>query len=431
MQFFFFLLSAIGLGYFVLFKRRFDFFSLAFFSAIVYFLPGFFGFALRPATIYSVAGERMPLVENTYVVFCLVLTAILGAALVYDQLPALGLPDRKIPLTGLALASFVALALVGFGMTVVNLGETLLTPDKRQILLAVGRWRTLWVVSASLAAVLAFQLRRWWVLALAMGLLFVDLYVGFRNNLALTTISIFTVWLYSKGRGRLAVNQFRVAFGAGLAGFGFFLYKQLYQQVKAGDWGRLVERLGSRELFESSILDSEPFITQAVLNEVMANRFRLGMDGFAEAIYGALLFSPSLGSSFESAHDVFREVLFPGAPSSMASTIWGEMWSRGDWPLLVFFLGVFALGLAFWSTLLRSSDPLIQLIAVLNGSYWAFYMHRNTLLFQVTLHKRIIGLWLLGCSVGFIVAVSRRARPKLPRGQRKASLEEKPQEGGG
>ena len=51
MQVAFILTALVGATYFALARRRFDYFSLAFFSAIVYFLPGFFG-----VTSFQVAG---------------------------------------------------------------------------------------------------------------------------------------------------------------------------------------------------------------------------------------------------------------------------------------------------------------------------------------------------------------------------------------
>jgi len=414
MKLLFIVLTVFGVGYFAFFKRRFDFYSLAFFSAVVYFLPGFFGFALSPDTLFAKRGDILPLVEETYAVFCLVLLAILGASLVYDQLPDLGWPKKVSPLPELALWTFLGLSLLGFGVTVVTIGDALLAHDKNSILAAVGRWRTLWVGAASLAAVTAFVLRRWWILGASMALLLVDLYVGFRNNLALAIIALFVAWLHQHGRQRLAIDQIKIVIPAFFAALSFFVYKHLYQPIKVGDWDRLWERLGSWELLQTSIISSEPFTTQALLNEVLVTRFRLGMEGLADVVYGGLLFAPSVTGNVESVHDVFRAVLFPGAPSSMASNIWGEMWSRGDWPFLMLFLAFFVVILAFWSTLLRSPDPMIKVLALLNGGYWAFYIHRNTLLFQVTLHKRVVLLWLVGCGLAFALATLRKAGTSFP-----------------
>ena len=44
MQSAFFIISIVGLLYFSLVKRQFDFFSLSYFSAIFYFSPGYMGY---------------------------------------------------------------------------------------------------------------------------------------------------------------------------------------------------------------------------------------------------------------------------------------------------------------------------------------------------------------------------------------------------
>src|SRR5439155_1064986 len=51
MQDTFLVISGIGLFYFLFGLRKFDFFSVAFLSACVYFLPGFVGYTVTPFSI--------------------------------------------------------------------------------------------------------------------------------------------------------------------------------------------------------------------------------------------------------------------------------------------------------------------------------------------------------------------------------------------
>ena len=64
---------AAGGMYFLLSHRRFDVFSLAFFSGCIYFLPGFFGSVLDPGSETPV-----PIESGTYLVMSAVLTAIVA-----------------------------------------------------------------------------------------------------------------------------------------------------------------------------------------------------------------------------------------------------------------------------------------------------------------------------------------------------------------
>ena len=69
-------IAALGACYFVVKKRQFDYFALAFFSALVYFIPGFVG-----ATSYSVDGQwsDTPIHPEVYGVMIFVLVSILLA----------------------------------------------------------------------------------------------------------------------------------------------------------------------------------------------------------------------------------------------------------------------------------------------------------------------------------------------------------------
>lgn len=53
MQIAFLSVAAFGGAYFLIWKRSFDYFTLAFFSAIIYFLPGFFGIRRTMLTAYG------------------------------------------------------------------------------------------------------------------------------------------------------------------------------------------------------------------------------------------------------------------------------------------------------------------------------------------------------------------------------------------
>ena len=83
LQFAFILISVIGVLYFSVAKRQFDFFTIGFFSACVYFLPGYFGFALYPpGTEYVTLPAK--LLDETYMVMVVLLVAILiGAQFFY------------------------------------------------------------------------------------------------------------------------------------------------------------------------------------------------------------------------------------------------------------------------------------------------------------------------------------------------------------
>jgi hypothetical protein len=175
----------------------------------------------------------------------------------------------------------------------------------------------------------------------------------------------------------------------------FFVYKQIYVTVKLGLWDVIRDRLMDTELYASAILMSEPFNTQAILNEVIAQDFRVGMEHFQDVLLQFLLFSPELGRAPVSFNDFFQSTLFPSdLDYGMANNIWAEMISSGGWLLLGSFLVGFVLMLMLGSYWIRSHDATLAAGVAVAFSYWAFYIHRNDLLYQVNLEKRTILVWI-------------------------------------
>lgn len=394
MQALFVTVAMVGLFYFLFAKRRFDFFSVAFVSACVYFLPGFFGhvndFVYEDGETVTVDAALIP---ETYVVFAVVLVAILLAGMVFDYTAKGRGVEATLRGAENAAVWAVALALVGFVMSGATIGGTLLSAEKSYLVENLNRWYFLWVIGASLGAVLSFEQRRWGLFSASMILLLADMYIGFRYSFAISIIAVFTLWLAGKGRQRFMLRSWRIALVIGMFTLFVLVYKRLYVQVKLGSWDSVADRLSSGQIYTSSVTNSEPFITQAILNKVLANHFYVGMEHFFSSVELIVPFSRILGGSATKFNDLFQPALFPQAEAGMANNIWAEMLSSGGWPLFALFVIFFVSLLALGSYLLRVRDPLVAGGGTLVFSYWAFYVHRNDLVFQISVEKQILFLW--------------------------------------
>ncbi len=394
MQALFVTVAIVVLFYFLFAKRQFDFFSVAFISACVYFLPGFLGYVnewiLEDGVSRRVHAEMVP---ETYVVFVVVLLAILLASIIYDYtVKGKGL---EVTLRGSKNAAVwaVGLALVGFVMSVITSSDALLSADKSYVVESLNRWYFLWVIGASLGAVLSFKQRRWGVFSIPVALLLADLYVGYRFSFAISAIAVFTLWLAEKGRQRFMIQSWKVALVGGMIAFFMFAYKGLYVHVKVGDWSSFARRVTSVRFYVESVTNSEPFVTQAILNKVLANHFYVGMEHFFDSVRLVTPLSRALLGPAASFNDLFQPALFPYTEFGMADNIWAEMLSSGGWPLFALFVIFFVSLLALGSYLLRAREPLVVGGVALFFSYWAFYIHRNDLIFQISSEKQILFLW--------------------------------------
>jgi hypothetical protein len=397
----FILLAGVGLSYFALKKRRFDGYSLAFVSACVYFMPGFAGFSMYP----SPSGlSPTPLVPQTYGVFAAVLTSVLIGGLAADLLPTLRIRSRvSIPLGGFVPLVALAIGLLGLIGSLGSTGAALLSTDKAIILDQLTRWHILWAAGAAIGAVTAYAEGRPLVFGACLALLAADVFVGFRSTAAITVIAVFTLWLSDRGSSRLLLKNIHVlALGALIAG-GFFVYKWLYIAIKVGNWDLVRSRLADVQFYQAVLATAEPFVTQAVLNEVVKNGWEMDPGHFGALVYKFIVFSQELGAEQTSFNSLAQPELFPFARGGVASNIWAEMWSSGGWPLLIIFLIVFLAVLGFLGRGITVTQPAMRGIMSLLLAYWAFYIHRNDLSYTIDLWRRVIGVFVVAGSISMLI----------------------------
>lgn len=379
-----------GALYFLLKKRRFDFLSVGYFSAVMYFLPALYGTAMSPYGPYDLVPS--PLITETYVVMVTVLLAILAGTIAYDEIPHRKV--RHVGLSGTQSAGNWALLLAATGcaMSVATMGlDMLFTIDKNLLLQNVNRWIIFWEVGAGLAVVFFFSRRQWFRFGLAALILLFDVFIGFRVAFAFAFIACFTLWAEEQGRQRFGVRKVRpILLAASLIAF-LFIYKAVYIPMKVGAWDIVAQQLTSTEAYNHTITNSEPFVTQTILNQVLLMNYHVPLEHLRGVPHQFLFFAPSFGAENIGFNDYFQPQLFPQVGEmGMANNIWAEMWSTGGWPLLLAFIGIDVLLLCYLSTLLRIDNREVRAAISLPAVAWAFYLHRNDVFVETNMIKRLL-----------------------------------------
>lgn len=403
-----------GLAFFLFAKRRFDWYSVAYFSGMAYFLPGFFGFVRMPRTVTRDTLLPVPIVDDVYYLMTAALLALLAAAIAFDLA---GLDHRRLGfrIQGSSWVGPVALLLaaLGIAMTIATVGGAIFSASKSDLLLVLGRWRHLYVNAALVGIAVSWIERKVLLGIVFAGVLGFDLYLGFRFPLAIATIALFCLWLSERGRGRFALRSWRVlAMGTAAAGF-FFFAKRLVAPIRGGNLRLVVRKLTDPEQYWAAIVESEPFKTFAILNETMIRGIRVGLDHLLHLQASLVFMSPELGLEVESfSQEVVHQQLFPDAKSGVASNIWAEMWSTGGWTMIAASLLLWVMALGGLSLLLRTPDPTVRAVTALLGAYWAFYLHRNDLIYQITLSRRVVTVAVLCLAAAVLAAaLARRSSP--------------------
>ncbi|HPF27281.1 MAG TPA: hypothetical protein PK159_11865, partial [Steroidobacteraceae bacterium] len=329
-------IAGIGSMYFTMHPRVVDAFTVAWFGAILYFLPGLVGYTLSPVTPASPFKLPVPLADEAIAVMITVLGMLFIGAAVYDRYFSTR-PPAKFYLAECSTATHVALifATVGLGLTYVESGGAAFAADKRVVIETVGRGHLIWQMGASVAAVLAFVHGQKWLGASAWALLVGDMLIGFRYAFALSLVAVLLLWAVRLGPIRLIDISKRYVFLALGAGLLIISYQNLKEPIRNGDWSEIGRRVSNPLWYGKGVLTSEPFTTQTVLNEIVRRDFRTNMDHVEAAAQHLLIFSRELGAETVRFGDLYQPALFPRVDHGLGNNIWAQMWSAGGWPLLI------------------------------------------------------------------------------------------------
>ena len=404
-------LVASGLGYFLFARRKFDLFSLGFFSSCLYFLPGLFGFVQRP-TEDLLPPKEAPLAAEAYAIYCLVLFAVLAGGVLLDRVAWRSASRLHLRIPGPGPVALVSLGLAYVGLFfVVSLGQKLLEPDKAVLLQSLDRWHAVLTTFATIAAVAGVAARRWAIVAASVPLFALDLFLGTRTTTALAMMAAILVWLAPQPASRAIPQHRRLALVAAAMAFVFFGWQQLFPQLRVGNWSELVRRAATPSTYRTALVQSEPFTTQAILNEVLRKDYRVPAGHLLDVAALALPFYTEFFDKPSSFNDFFQHDLFPGIRrSGLANNFWAQAIAAGGYVLLLTYIGLYVAVLAVGSLALRSSSPHVQAMAAIGGAYFAFYVHRNDLLFELLLERRFLGAYLGAVLLAaLLIRPSRRA----------------------
>lgn len=399
----FLIVACCGIGYFLFRTRRFDFFSLAFFGGCFYFLPGLLGFA---GYAEGVLLTPVPIVPGAYAVMCTVLLAVLLLAILLDrESPSIEYVSNR---DSGALRFFAAVAtllgVAGFLLSYATIGNRLFDPDKFALLAELNRWYLLWTSGATLGAVASYTRGLRALCVVNIALLLANLYVGFRVDLVIVVLAIGTLALNRRGPLRLA-GHWRMGLLVALFGIVLFAYKYVLFALKSLDTELLMSQVQNPDAFRLMFLYSEPFVAQGTLNEVVRQEYLVGPGHLASILMLFFPFASELGVSTIGFNDLFQRDLFSSVTEyGLGSNIWAEMLATGGWPALLILLAILGLLLhaanRWMPRVGAESAALIVIVAV----YWAFYVHRNDLLYQLTLTRRMILVWMACALVSLAVS---------------------------
>lgn len=414
----FYAVAISGLLYFFLTKRTFDFFSLGFFASCMYFLPGFMGFTYRLNWGLNI-GSRERILPGTYMILIIVLLLLQLTAWHFDRKNT-NQDKSRVEKTNALLDGTeywaVGLAILGIVTAILTIGLTKLSLESKPDLMNDynTRWLILGESGAYIGFFLAWRKRNWVVLGLCSACLLADLFLGSRAHTAFALMSVFVYALSNRAQKLLTFRRIKTIVIGGACVLFFFFVNNFTQAWRLGVWNEYSQvASSSADYYLESLLTSEPFVVQSTLNEIIRTHFEVGPEHLKSLFWVVIPFSTELGIKPVSFNDVYQPILYRSIRSGLANNIWAQGWSVGGWPVFGLFAILYMGGLWTGSIWLRSASEFRRVFAIVVFTPWAFYIHRNDLLFQLVLERRFALMFLI-CS-GIPLSLHWAVRHHVPR----------------
>lgn len=408
-----FIIVAIFGAIFHIFSRRsVDFLSASFFGLVMYFLPGLFGVVLDP--YLPEIQPLIPLVPETYWVFCAALVGNIIFSTMYRPSPNIVAMPIETSATFdvvLSIATIFSLALA-----FAESGPALLDPDKNNVLASQGRF---WILFSALSQICAFvgvASRRTIPLLCGLGTMFFAVFVGFRSYLAITGVAIMIYYVAVIGTRR--IFSLRIVLPAIFFILFIFLYKQVYIDIKYGEYARAFARLSDRDVYFGAIEKSEPFATQAILNTVMMYDYRVPFESLASVL---LALVPFLSVFFDLDPRLvgfnFQEILFPGLEYGLASNIYANFYGLFGVFGIFLWIVLHNMILMWFSKAIHRWKGYKRIPLFLCGSLMCFYVIRSDLVYNISSLNRImytfVGIFILYKLMAIVTEGGQRARVRV------------------
>ncbi len=398
----FYIISVCGSIYFLMKKRHFDIYTLAFFSAIIYFIPGFFGYVIYPGQI------KVPLEVKTYTVFILVLISIFLIALYKDmkrdEFNKKGNKEIMV-IEGkytLSILVIISILVTTYGIIVINKD---LLGSKMDIAARLGSMFTLLIYSASLAFTISFVDKKKTQSIISFILLLFIFLIGFRSPVALSVLAVIMLRFKESKRIRLISYNFMYIILILLFGYFMIMGKVFYGAFKTQGLTMAISRLFDKEYIRLGFLSMEPFGIQAILNEIIVRRFYVGFDHLKDIVYQLLVVPSLFGGNTQAFNTIIQTELFPGLNYGMAYNIWAEAIASGGFGFLLVVIIIYVFVLFILDRFMESNNNVVKATGALIGSYWSFYIHRSSIAVQLTYTRHILYTIFIAFFISVIISI--------------------------
>lgn len=374
----------------ILFDRKRDLFLVSILCSNVYFLPCFFGFVkikYLGQNIYEKVDYRLYIIHVIFVV----------AMLVFHYFKC-GLPESQpskriffddkylnMVLNGIWLTMFAVMILIW--------GDNLLVDKTKLPSGLFGYYATIYNLLLVFATVANYKSKQYKYILLQIPAIIITIIQSHRSYLVFILMAII---INEFVNNNIRIFRFKYVITIILTGIFGFTGKILSTNLRLGlslkDTITYVLDLG---VIVNSVTNSEPFVTQHILNKTITTGFRLGPGYLVRIILKLFLIPPDKATSVKSFYDAFTGTFYPYLNYGLAYNIFAEPYAIAGMAGVVMLIIVFGFVLNYIDNLIRNSDDIVSSLGLSLASIYTFYIFRNSIENIILWTQILAGIFIL------------------------------------
>ena len=408
------ILFIVLLSYVFIRKRKFDFFSIASFSLILYYFPVFIGHLRNNDT-----GNSIYISNMTY--FCIFLFGLILFAFMafFDKYyikkgnntislnSNSKLLSERNDLSNLCVLIVSIIGLILMAITFVNYGGFSGDFNKMSLLMRANKITEYMKYIGLFSFVYSFIFKGKFIGLCRINSLVIILYTFLLGHRSFIVIGIIAIFMHIVGTSKPVrlveiINKKKKMFIFIIMCLIFFVFvKNVFAAFMSGNYELVVSRLTNKNYYVDTLLESESNIIMNNLNNVVISNFKYGLGDF---IFGIISLIPFVGGkllsmfnyvSFEEKMNLaFNTHLSEGI--GLGSNYIGEAYSIGN---IFFVIVITILTLLFIKFLIskrnQTINPFTYTFLSLLLTYFTFYIHRNSLIFLLTTARAYLYILIL------------------------------------
>lgn len=374
-------IAIVCILYLIVKRRQIDFYAIAIFSTLFYFLPIFFGYTwLRDGVtdIINPISSKMDAIYST-VFILLLFGCILNDIAMPRPFPTtlIGSPQNRLFYYLVALFAWLIFVTFHWGDLIVGRKESF------------GSLYSIAFTAVAIAVTIAITSKSFGWAFVFTFIALVDLYSGNRELIAFATLVTFILVMTKHGSVQLwKYSRYMLTILAAV--FTLMTYKMIGAVVILQRWDLVFERLADLDFYLMSIMRSEPFVTQSLLFNAIEEGWTFNGSVILNISIILMPFGAIFAEDVQSLSGVINQHM-GYLDYGVASNIWAESYIIGGMPMVIINAFLYAAAPATFNIMfVKWRSVVARTVVALCAVTLIFFLHRAGIEYSVNIVKRFM-----------------------------------------